>query len=393
MIAATLSESRALARARRPEWVGETVDLAWLRSRPAAWDRLVDRALAPTPFYARPIVGAHADHALVAAGLRALVARRGEEIAALLPYRPGGAWMSFGRRANTAWASPYVTASTPLVSACAAPEAIEALLDAMASASPRRFWLFPLFPLESPAGEALRAAVRRRGWPSEVLSEFERPVLERRPSYDTYARSCQKPSRRKSLQRQRRRLSEQGALAFHSFTEGGGLARAVEDFLALEAGGWKGARGTALASRPHTAAFARAVFGGGGQGGVSPRADVLTLHDRPIAVSLALVCGGTAHLLKTAYDENLHAYAPGLILEDEIIRAFHETAFADRLDTASVGGSVLGELYVDRERIGDLMIAADVGMSPKAFAAAVRREVGRRAALDRLKGLLRRLRR
>ena len=377
----------------RPNLVGETVDLAWLQGRAAAWDRLVERALAPTPFYTRPVVRAHAAHGIATAGLRVLVVRQGEELAALLPFRPAAAWLGFERRASVAWISPYVTNSTPLVAADAVPDAVEALLDAMAAASPRRFWIFPLLPLDSLLAGALRAAMEKRGWPSHVLSEFERPVLERRTDYDAYARVHLKPDRRKGLRRQRRRLAEQGAFAFRSFTDNGGLARAVEGFLDLEAQGWKGARGTALASNAQTAALARTMFGQAGQGGVSPRADVLSLDGRSIAVSLALVCGGTAHLLKTAYDESLRACAPGLLLEDEIIRAVHATAFADRLDTASVAGSVLDEFYGDRERIGDLIAATDARMGAQAFKAVIRREAGRRAALGRLKTLLRIVRR
>jgi hypothetical protein len=267
------------------------------------------------------------------------------------------------------------------------PAALDALLDGMA-ASPNRFWVFPRLSLDHPVAAALRAAISRRGWPSHVLSPFERPVLARRADYEAYAKAHLRPDRRKSLRRQRRRLSERGALAFHSVTDRAGLARAVEDFLTLEARGWKGARKTALASHAHTAAFARELFGQGRRGGVGARADVLSLDGRPIAISLALVCGGTAHLLKTAYDESLRAFAPGLLLEDEIIRAVHATAFAGRLDTASVAGSVLDELYPDRERMGDLVLAADSGVA--AFAAVIRRETRRRAALARLKTLLRR---
>ena len=105
------------------------------------------------------------------------------------------------------------------------------------------------------------------------------------------------------------------------------------------------------------------------------------------------MCSGAAHLLKTAYDETLRALAPGLVLEDEIIRALHATAFADRLDTASVAGTVLDEIYGDRIRMGDLILAADARTPPETFAVIVRREAGRRAALKRLKGLAGLLRR
>ena len=169
------------------------------------------------------------------------------------------------------------------------------------------------------------------------------------------------------------------------------LPQAVEEFLALEARGWKGARGTALACRRQTADFARTLFVRAGQGGVSPRADVLSLDGRPIAVSLALVCGGTAHLLKTAFDESLRAYAPGIVLEAEIVRACHEDRFADRLDSASLPGGVLDDLYPDRERIGDFLFAttAEVGASTLQRVADAERL--RRAAMKRLKQLYSRM--
>jgi CelD/BcsL family acetyltransferase involved in cellulose biosynthesis len=379
--------------AQTPALVGETVDFDWLRSRTAAWDRLAERALDPNPFFTRPVLGAHAEHGIASAGLRVLTVRRGENLAALLPFRPGGTRLGFGPRANVAWTSPYVTNATPLVAADALPEVIDALLDAMACAASFRFWMIPLLALDSPVAAAVQASAERRGWPFAILSGFERPALIRRRDYDTYARAHLKPNRRKSLARRRRRLAERGRLTFESVADDASLARAVESFLALELRGWKGTRGTALGSRHHTAAFARALFGRRQDGGVSPRADILSLDDRPIAVSLALVCGGAAHLLKTAYDESLRTLAPGLVLEDEIIRALHATAFAARLDTASVPGSVLDEIYGDRIRMGDLILAADARMSPETFAATVRRETGRRAALSRLKDLVRLLRR
>jgi hypothetical protein len=142
------------------------VNFDWLSSRTAAWDRLADRVLDPNPFFTRPVLGAHAEHGIASAGLRVLAVRRGETLAALLPFRPGGARLGFGPRANVAWTSPYVTNATPLVAADALPETIDALLDAMASAAPFRFWMIPLLALDSPVAAALRTAVERRGWPS-----------------------------------------------------------------------------------------------------------------------------------------------------------------------------------------------------------------------------------
>jgi hypothetical protein len=118
---------------------------------------------------------------------------------------------------------------------------------------------------------------------------------------------------------------------------------------------------------------------------VSSRADVLTLGDRPIAISLSFLRGGTCFLLKTTYEEAFRGFAPGILLEDAILRAFLDEGFAEKLDSASLPGSVLEGLFADRERMADVVIATDPAISPRALAALVRQERIRKAALARAK--------
>jgi hypothetical protein len=161
-------------------------------------------------------------------------------------------------------------------------------------------------------------------------------------------------------------------------------APALEAFLALEAAGWKGRRGTALASQPGSAAYARALFAGE-PAGARPRIDSLLAGSETVASSLALLSHGTAYLLKTAYDSRRRSSAPGLLLELEIIRACHEDGFADRLDSAAVAGGPLAELYPDREPIGDLMFATDAALDSMTLVRLARSEESRRRMLRRLK--------
>jgi hypothetical protein len=209
-------------------------------------------------------------------------------------------------------------------------------------------------------GAALQDALCRRGWPGLVLNAFERPVLELGPDGSAAPLAALSASRRKSLRRRREALAASGTLEHRFETHGPGLRAAVEAFLSLESSGWKGRRGTALASRPERAAFARTLFDPP-PGPVSARADLLVLDGVPVAASLALVCGGTAHLLKTAYDEAHRRHGPGVLLEEAIMRACGETRFARRLDSASLAGGVLDGLYPGRERIGDLLLATSAG--------------------------------
>lgn len=358
------------------------LDWPAMAGRAGAWDRLAAQSAYPNPFHGRTLMAAHAPLGLLDRRLRFVAAGRGEELEALLPFVPNGAWTGM-RRSHRVWLPPHFAVNgTPPVGGRALDEAVEALLAGMARAG--ALWRLPSFALDSPVGRALTAACARRGFAVEAVSVFERAVLHRRPGYDAYMRDHLGAGRRKGLRRQRRRLDERGRVSFARFTQGEGLRSAVEAFLALEAAGWKGRRGTALATRAPGRALTRALFGGAA--GVAARADVLSLDGRPIAASLALVAGGTAFLLKTAYDEEFRAFAPGILLEDAILRDFLDGGFAEKLDSASLPGCLLDEMFADRERIADLVVATDASISQAALQALVRQERVRQAAVKQLKG-------
>jgi CelD/BcsL family acetyltransferase involved in cellulose biosynthesis len=386
MTPAAAARIEAAPRAAFPAVRCEIVDAAWLEGRATAWDRLAAEAATPNPFFACRLVQAHLAHGLASPDLRFVVVHRGEALLALLPYDPRGTRVGLWRRAAAGWVSPYVVTSTPLIARSGLVDHADALLDGMRAAG--RLWLLPLLSLESSAGTALQAALAARRWPTRTLSPFGRAVLDGGDD-GAYGRHLG-ARRRKDLGRRRRRLAELGRLEVKSVGDGEGLRRSVDDFLRLEANGWKGAAGTALACRPETAAYLRAAFDAGGP--VSPRADILSLDGRPIAISLAFVCGGTAYMFKTAYDESLRRHAPGVLLEDDIVRIRRETGFAARLNSAALPGSVMEDLYPHREAMGDLLIATDARVAGHEFDALARQEALRRRALHGLKRLYRRAR-
>lgn len=328
--------------------------VAALAAEASAWDALAVRAVPAHPFYARAVVAAHCDHGLCHPRLSAVVVRDGGD------HRPPALHPAprhcRARRGDRA-ALPLALhdGERPLVAdGPGLEERLDALVEGLARASGGRPWRWPLLATETRLGLGLLAAMERAGWQTGTVARFERPVLDRRADYDAFLAGHPHKSRLKDLRRRRRRLEETGTLTVERATEGAALERALEDFLTLEASGWKGEAGTALRSRPRTEAFARALFRSDG-GPVTVRADWLRLDGRTIAASLALVSGGTAHLLKTAYDEGLRALAPGLVLEDAIVRALHAEGFAARLDSATMPGSALESLYPERESIAEII--------------------------------------
>lgn len=367
--------------------VVEVVGLDWLAARAEAWDRLVEEAAYPNPFFSRHVLAAHLDRGLGGkAPVRFVVVRRGDTLLALLPFTARGTRVGLWQRAHAGWTSPYAVNGTPLVAAGNTATAIEAFLDAWPTVVGTSYWLLQQISLDDPVAVAIAAAAERRGWAVAALSSFERAVLDRRADYEAYAAAHLGAGRRKAMRRQHSRLAALGGLEMRSIAAGEDLGGVVEAFLNLEAQGWKGQRGTALLSRSDTAAMARRLFDAK-TGPVTARADGLYLDGRPIALSLALVCGGTAHLLKTAYDETLRKHGPGVLLENEIVRVFHDTGFARRLDSASLPGGVLDDLYPDRERIGDLLIACNPKVTQAKLCALADEDRRLRDRLARLKAV------
>ncbi|MGH1589358.1 GNAT family N-acetyltransferase [Methylobacterium phyllosphaerae] len=322
---------------------------------PDDWDALVAASAAPHPHFSRHVMDAHRSAGLLPDNLRYVTVRRKGRLVGLLPCVPARDLSGLGGRILRPFLSPFVTATSPMVADGPDRAAhAQALVAGMELASGGRAWRWPLLPTGEGAVPDMLSAMRGRGWAIGTVAEFERPVMDRRSDHAAFLTDHPNRSRFKDLRRRARRLAETGAVACVSATDGADLARLVAAFLDLERDGWKGEAGTAMACRPEHAAFARALFTAT-PGPVGVRADALTLDGRPIAVSLALVNGGTATLLKTAYDEGLRSHAPGLLLEAEIVRACHETAFADRLDSATLEGSALESLYRDRSPVAEII--------------------------------------
>lgn len=123
---------------------------------------------------------------------------------------------------------------------------------------------------------------------------------------------------RANLRRRARRLQELGAVAVRRSDGAGDVDAALSDFLAVEASGWKGKGGTAIALDPALVRFYRAIArDAAARGALAIR--TLTLDGRPVAVHLGLVHRGVYLLPKTAYDESLGYVSPGQLLQREVL--------------------------------------------------------------------------
>jgi CelD/BcsL family acetyltransferase involved in cellulose biosynthesis len=138
-----------------------------------------------------------------------------------------------------------------------------------------------------------------------------------------------RPKFRSNLRRTRRQLEEQGKVTTSHFDMAD--ATALEKFYQLEASGWKGKQGTAIACDPRTRQFYDEVAQASARARVLSL-DFMELDGKPIAAHFAFQFHGRYCLAKAAYDEAYQRYGPGQLLVHEVLsqsreRGIHELDF------------------------------------------------------------------
>jgi len=247
-------------------------------------------------------------------------------------------------------------------------------------------------PAQGPFAAALDAILRRTQMPSSEFNAHTRALLE--PSADAarsgYLEHALGGRKYRELRRTVRRLGEAGSLSYTTLTEPDAVAAALDDFLALEAAGWKGQAGTAAACDEAILDFIKsAVAGLAGENKVA--IDRLVLDGQPAAAGITLRSGDTAWFWKIAYDETLARYSPGVALISLVTeRLAADTTIVGADSCATADHAVINRTWSERLALHDLLIAA----RPQAhFARAVRLERWRHktiASAKRLRGFLRR---
>jgi hypothetical protein len=251
---------------------------------------------------------------------------------------------------------------TPLLHKDQASEAVAALLDW--AATDRRGGAlveFGLMPADGPVHHLLLDLFRARGTLTYSTENFTRACFRRQANADAYLQSSLSSDKRRDLNRKQRRLAEQGTLEFRLLDNEAELDTWIDDFLRLEASGWKGAQNTALANSESQRSFFRAAAHAGFRRGQLHLLG-LFLAGRPIALRCNFVSGAGSFFFKPAYDETLSRFSPGVLLEVETIRRLHEHPTVQWMDSCtSPDNALLNMLWPERKAFHDLVIATGRG--------------------------------
>jgi CelD/BcsL family acetyltransferase involved in cellulose biosynthesis len=200
--------------------------------------------------------------------------------------------------------------------------ALAELAGAVIARAPRCLSL-RFVPRESGDPEAFRAAAESAGYRVLVRTLERSPYVETHGERAPYDRTLDRKFL-KELGRQRRRLEKLGAVSYSVET----TTDLLDECFRLEALGWKGTGGTAIASHPETIRFYTEVARWAAARGTL-RLAFLRLDGRPIACELMLEEGRTLYSLKAGFDDAYRRYGPGQLIVQDIL----EEAFRRRLAT------------------------------------------------------------
>jgi CelD/BcsL family acetyltransferase involved in cellulose biosynthesis len=163
---------------------------------------------------------------------------------------------------------------------------------------------------------------------------------------------------RKNLRRKERNLQELGRLERVALRPGDDAGRWIEEFLRLEAAGWKGAGGGALAASESNRRFAFSMLA---QAHTRNRLQMvgLNLDGKPLARCCNLLGGEGSYAYRTAYDERFADFSPGIMAEIATIRHFHELPATQWMDSLTEpDNATLNRLWLHRRTMQSVVVGA-----------------------------------
>lgn len=365
-------------------------DISRMAALEREWAGLAAGALEPNVFYDPAFALPAWRHLEAGRALEWLLAWCGEgRLIGALPVLRGSLGRGLPVKVLQAWTHSQAPLSTPLLLAGEAEMAAAALAGALAREGGGRAFVQRLAaegPAQAALDKALKAADARLG----RLAIHRRAALAGPGEGDAYLRQSLGKKRFKETRRLLARLEEKGGAEFSLAAGPGAVEAAGEDFLALEAAGWKGKRGTALIQQAESAAFFRQIVSA-----LAARNGVwvarLMAGEKCAAAAVVLFSGARAWLWKISYDEALARFSPGVLLTCEITRQLLARPDIERTDSCAVANHpMIDHIWRQRIELADRIGGPGTGWAR--HGALLAAETGRLAALGAARSALHRLR-
>jgi Acetyltransferase (GNAT) domain len=281
----------------------------------------------------------------------------------VMPYVIQRPAIGVGPTILQSWATVFGPNGTPLID-CDDPAAVaDEFLEILSRPHLNlpNVLVIPQVYMDGQAGRVLRTAALARDFPVYATQPQSRAVLASDLDGDGYINSVFSSHHRRGFSRLLRRLGEFGTVSFNVARDRDSVFRRMEEFLMLEARGWKGRKRTALTSDRLQAAFAREAINSLADRDMV-RIMTLDINGKAIASLLIMIEAGTAYTWKIAYDEAFATYSPGMLLMIEATKMLLDDPNVTNADSCAVPNhQMMDRVWAERRQLQTIVI----GLGPQ----------------------------
>jgi CelD/BcsL family acetyltransferase involved in cellulose biosynthesis len=167
----------------------------------------------------------------------------------------------------------------------------------------------------SPVLEALKQGID--GYIMHQGSRAHNSVLDVRGDFETYLSNLK--NMRSNLNRYRRKLEKRGNVSVEILRGPSASEEFLDEFLHLEASGWKGRGGTAILQNENSHAYHKTLIKNLAARGCLEWY-LMRVDGRLVAARFAVRCGSALMLPKVAFDEDYAECRPGMLVTGEVLK-------------------------------------------------------------------------
>lgn len=311
------------------------------------WQAIAAHASEPNSFAEHWFVAASLRHLSPPDDARILIVRDEGQLIGMMPVFVSARYGRMPVRHVQNWSHYHSFYGAPLVRRSFEPffwaRALE-LLDA----EPDYGSLLHVTGLDPDGRLAQTLLAARRG--AAIVHRTRRALLASDLSPQDYYETTVRKKKRKEISRLRARLAELGPVAGVRLRPGDAVAPWIDDFLTLEASGWKGREGAALANETATTAFLRDALEAAHAIG-NLEMIRLDLAGRPIAMLVNFLCPPGSYSFKIAFDEDYARFSPGVLVQIENLDILSRRDIAWMDSCAVEGHPMIESLWGQRRDI------------------------------------------
>ena len=322
----------------------------------SSWDRLASTSLMPSACHSRTWLEPMFEHfrhhnaKLITPDNTPLQAVASLDHVTL----PGGIRLPIAQT----WDNGYLFSGTPLISADNPQAALVNLLSAARSQMNVGAVLFRKVQRHEIFEQILQQVHKQSDIAGfRLFNSHQRAALQCHHEFDHWFNENFSRKRRKEYRRLRNRFAETGNLQSLTWQPCDPVEQWIEEFLLLEAAGWKGRHGTAIASNSEQTAQLRHALPQMAQNG-SLLFWKITLDDKPVASMFGFLEQDQVWLGKMAYDETLSQFSPGVLVILDATRDLltrKDITLAD--SSADPDHPMINNIWRDRLPVADYLIA------------------------------------